>query len=307
MILEDYIYKFLKENYDYLYLSSRFMYKKNRRIIVTGSSHGLLGIDIYRIGSEKAVNISMHSQDVYYSGLSVEEYLNLNHNSIQCCVMVFGYYTPFQDLSRAGNISDYIIKRVFWPIYHDSHHLRLNNHDLDEYLWENMPDEAMEYKSEIKTSAVEVLKYREQYINDINSREPYYALKKKWRYLDCDEKDQYGKKRAAQHNKHTQYEESYNENIMHVRRIKKIVNDNGGEMIIIIPPYSKAYYKYLNKEMIKKAHDFFSMNADLFIDYNSFDEEVFNDDDFVDTDHLNGRGAYKFSNLVMKQIERKRS
>ena len=73
-------YKFLRENYDYVYLKSRIRLAqksgKNTTLIV-GSSHGLNGIDAYCF--ENAINCSMHGQDIYYDKLCIENFVDTDH------------------------------------------------------------------------------------------------------------------------------------------------------------------------------------------------------------------------------------
>ena len=294
----DLVYKFMKENYDYLYLKSRYNQSKNKSILVTGSSHGLLGIDIYEMGCDRTINVSMHSQDLYYSMLSVKRFVDLNNSVLNTCIIILGYYIPFQDLSRAGNNANRMIRNVYFPLYGDSHHMSIDK-SKDQCLWENIFIDSLDEKKEIEEEAIKILEKRKQYINDLYSRAPYFNFSNIWRCLSVEEQGKYGAIRAEQHNKHMKYRDSFIENEEHLKTIKRLVSEKKGRLLIIVPPFSRAYFDYINKDLIEETSVLFNKYADLFIDLN-VDQlgMVFDSGDFVDTDHLNGRGAYKFSKLL---------
>lgn len=98
-------YKFLKENYNYVYLKSRLnsltSFSDGINLVV-GSSHSLNGIDSYCDNS--ILNLSMHSQDIYYDCKFVKEViLNKGIKNIKNIIFMFGYYIMYQDLSRSIN------------------------------------------------------------------------------------------------------------------------------------------------------------------------------------------------------------
>ena len=81
----NYAYKFLKENYDYLWLKSRVLLGKqnnnNVTTLITGSSHALNGIDVNCFNG--AINCSMHTQDLYYDYACAKEILKEKNNNFK--------------------------------------------------------------------------------------------------------------------------------------------------------------------------------------------------------------------------------
>lgn len=298
MNIENQTYKFLKENYDYLYLLNQFR-RKAKDIIITGSSHGLLGVDMHEM-PDSTVNLSMHSQDIYYAMLSVKKFLE-SHNKLSYCILTVGYYIPFQDLSRAGSRAFEMIEKCFYPIYGDLHHLKNIKEEPLDFLWGNMPVQSIESQEYILEKALRMMSKRTSYICDLYCREPYFKFDKQWRNLSEDDRMYFGKIRAKQHNKHLEYHASYYENENILMEMRSLINQNDGKFVILIPPFSEEYRLYLDKEMVSKATKCFRKYADYYIDYNE-ENVYFDEGDFVDTDHLNGRGAYKLSHLIKESL-----
>lgn len=293
----NFTYKYIKENYNYLYLKSRFEnINKDKKIIITGSSHGLMGIDNYELDSNKIINCCMHSQDLYYNLQCILKILNKNA-SIDSCLLFAGYYIPFQDLSRGKVDEKHIISRVYYPLFKDTHNYK--GEIKADILWEKMPLKSWDYKQIIEEKALKSLMERKQYVNDLHSRGKYFQFDGSWKDLTIDKKEELGKYRSSQHNKHENYAESYKENLKIMEEIKRVINNAGGKCIVVIPPFTDAYLKYFSHSLREKSSFFFNSLSDKVIDFNLY-SGLFCDDDFVDTDHLNGRGGYKLSNYIKK-------
>jgi len=76
-----YLIKYLNSNYDYCYLSAMHNIQEINRpeIIVTGSSHGLDAINAADLPMN-AINLSMHTQDLYYDYLNLKKAVTKNDN-----------------------------------------------------------------------------------------------------------------------------------------------------------------------------------------------------------------------------------
>ena len=90
---------FLSNYYElcYLYAAHEYLKKEDIDTIVTGSSYGVNAIETSYM-RHKAVNLSMHAQDLYYSCLQVKKALS-ESKRIKNVVMMLGYYNMFYDLS----------------------------------------------------------------------------------------------------------------------------------------------------------------------------------------------------------------
>lgn len=218
------------------------------------------------------------------------------------CIVILGYYIGYQDLSRATNVGRDLVTKIYYPLFKDSRHWefppRCN-------MWENMPECSEAEKDIIEKTALQMMLKREQYYSDLKIRVPFFDFKGQyWRELEEAEKDSFGKQRAESHNKLVQYKDTFLENKEVLNDYIRLLKKKEINPIFVIAPFSKAYNRYVNEEMKENVVKMFVDNKKdiAFIDFN--ETQYFNDDDFVDTDHLNGRGAYKMSMLLANEYGR---
>ena len=298
----NYTYKYLKENQDYLWLQSRILHGKNnskeKSVLITGSSHALNGIDIHCFNH--AINCSMHTQDIYYDFLCAKKIFENSNPKFKLCFIVLGYYIAFQDLSKELKVGRNKIKKIYYPIFKDSRNWE--NPEIYD-LWTNMPEYNDIDREEVEKMALHMMMHREQYYSDLRVRIPLYDFKGKWKDLSDAEKYEYGQQRAADHNKIGKHIASYDENVLVLRDYIHFLELKGIKPVFIIPPFTDAYNKFVLKEIKEAVLDMVDCIGQKidFIDYN--ETKYFEDDDFVDTDHLNGRGAYKMSMLLANKYD----
>ena len=306
MSFEDskFIYNFLRENHNYIYLKA--MLKVGRlagknETLITGSSHALSGIDVFCF--ENAVNCSMHTQDIYYDYMCIRSVLdNLNtETEIKKCFIVFGYYIAFQDLSRGENVGKKMLSSLYYPVFRDAH----NDPEKFKYdaIWDKYDIVDLNVRTQIENAAMDLMISRRQYYNDLFIRRPLYDLGGiQWKDLPLDKKNLLGKNRAESHNKQFKFKESYIENKRILRECIEYLLAINVKPIIIITPFTNMYNLYVNPEMKDAVKEMIaSLPAEMdFIDFNEFSDE-FTDEDFVDTDHLNERGAYKLSTHLVEK------
>ena len=114
--------KIYYEHYDYNYLlkSLEKCRRENIDTLVVGNSYPLTGIDV-KLLSNKSVNLSISSQDLYYSYKLAKEAIN-NNESIKRCIIGAGYYLVNHDLSKCkGEYSSNMLKYLYYPILKDKH------------------------------------------------------------------------------------------------------------------------------------------------------------------------------------------
>lgn len=116
-IISRQITNYINENFDYFYMKNAISQgkKNSTNTIVTGSSYGRLGVNEKNIPN--AVNISLSSQDIYYSLKGINKICESNDN-IKNIVVCCGYYYFFSDMSKTKDMSvlQNIIK-VYVPLY----------------------------------------------------------------------------------------------------------------------------------------------------------------------------------------------
>lgn len=299
------IYKYVKENYDYCWLKSRLdlaMNNTKKGIIIVGSSHALNGFDVHCFNN--AINCSMHSQDINYDLACLKSIILRNEHkpSIDKCFIVFGYYIPFQDISKGiGEYTKKMLVNIYNPVFK-------GNDDITWVCIKSAMGEGYiseEEKQHILKGALDIITKRKNYYNDLKVRGTYYNFNGKWKDLSEKDKDMYALNRTGEHNKHIKYKDSYNKNVGLLNEVVELLSINNIKPIIVIPPFTDAYNRHIEPQLKIALKDMINVvkNKADFIDFN--EQKVgFNDDDFVDTDHLNGRGAYKLSTLLVERYGR---
>ena len=87
-------------NWDYFYLNNKVNEAKNAETLILGSSYARFGIKEEMM--EKAVNLSLPSQDLYYAFELLKKVCSEEH-SVKNVILGCGYYSLFSDLSRTKN------------------------------------------------------------------------------------------------------------------------------------------------------------------------------------------------------------
>ncbi len=293
----------IKYNYDYYYLKNAIDYAKNEYVdtIITGSSYGLFGIDSNMLKRE--VNLSLASQDIYYSIKGIHKVLESNKN-IRNIVICCGYYYFYSDLSRARNEFEIArVAKVYNKLYGDMHNASV----LPPV--KNILFESRIFDIKKATELLSIDMYENGYFS-IDRPRKLFATKewedkiKEWSMLSEDEKDSAGKSRAMLHNKALNREASLGENIELINNLSIFCNNNGINLSFVVTPVSKYYKKYLD---MRYEESFFSILNEIKGTINLLDLadccDIFLDDiHFNDTDHLNDTGATKFTQIILDML-----
>jgi len=81
-----------------------------------------------------------------------------------------------------------------------------------------------------------------------------------------------------------------------------LIKEDNRKLYIIIPPYRSDYKTLIpNKNILFEKIYKLNLSNAIFIDF--FDSNIFTDNDFGDTDHLNENGAKKLTNEIMQIIK----
>ena len=283
---------YLNKNYEYCYLESMHYLNscQNTDLIITGMSYGLDGVDSTLLKGN-VLNFSMHSQDLYYDYLHIKKAVEDSQNSISQCVLTLGYYSLFYDLSLSS--SGWKCLKTYKPLFADVHHAKAVNIDMGN----DMCDDAC----------------TEFYHTFFNKNRSYYGpaiireftsipITKKggWINLDSKERDEAAFELAQKHNKHIKHKETFEENKQILNNIFNFLKMNHIRVIIAILPFSKEYLKYIDsnyKTILLSVLEEITEDMKVdFVDMN--DMEYFSDEDFLDSDHLNRKGAIKATVLL---------
>lgn len=297
--------KYVMHNYDYYYLAA--MHEKNRTLgaktIIAGSSHAMNGIVESGIEGD-VINFSISSQDLYYDFQHIKKAVAEGRQKIEKCVINFGYYMMHQDLSYS-KVMCYLIPKVYYPLFRDSHHYQImEEFDMmkdiefdremfsEKWIREFADHWAKGVFMEMSTYYGEGLKTREN--NNI------LGLKKViWNTLSEDEKRDVAIERTNDHNRLKTHEHSRQENGILVREMVEYLIQHDIVPVFVIFPFTKYYNAYIDQDY---KTDIRTLLEELpypveFLDMNDY-QEMFDDSDYLDSDHLNLQGALKATGLL---------
>ena len=302
LVLEQLAERFFKKNYNYLWLRSMIEACAGvpaASTLITGSSYALSGIQerVWR----SAINCSMHSQDFYYDYLCARRaILSAEKQHFNKCLIITGYYGAYHDLSCAKVSRESMIGTVYYPIFQDAHNWKFISHRDP---WEMIGDIPNHLKPLCEQIAVQRMqKYGTYY--SVRHRKPIFDLNGyTWAQISEEERINLGELRATDHNKLLQYSESYYENKKIFKEFIHFLQQNDVQPIVVIPPFTKEYNRFIQSELKIGTHDLLnSMQENIsYVDLNE-SAGLFDSTDFVDTDHLNARGAEKFSNILAEKF-----
>lgn len=297
--IQENVWQEISNNYDYYYMKYQLSKAINSQIdtIITGSSYGLFGIKESMLPN--AVNLSLASQDLYYSVKGIEYVWNTNKN-IKHIIFCVSHYYFYSDLSKTRNDSEIQrIAKVYSPIFDDRHNC---------YLMP--PRKNILYRSDI-FDIESVLErtansfYANGYFND-NAPRCNFATKiwqnnKSWRDLSYEEKATAGKQRAMSHNSGLNHINSLLVNAILFGKFVQFCKKNNISLTIVIVPASKYYVKHIAPQFKDIFYEVVhSIDSNLkILDYSN--DKSFLDEDFNDMDHLSDSGAIKLTNSIVRE------
>ena len=300
--------KIYYENYDYNYLlkSLEKCKRENIETIIVGNSYPLTGIDSNFL-SNKSENLSISSQDLYYSYKLAEEVINNNEN-IKRCIIGAGYYLVNHDLSKCkSEYSINMVKCLYYPILKDKH----NSEKVDTIEFSNLRktlnNNVIEYifNLEFLDKHFIDLLYRENngYFNKNLRREMISILRGvKLSSISEDEKYRLGEIRASQHNDLSKYTETKEEYNLIFNDFINFLEEKGVEPVIVVFPTTKYYSKFINKtyedEFYKIIYGIKEKYTVKLVDFSKID--IFEEDDFIDFDHMSESGCIKITHELNK-------
>lgn len=287
-------------NWDYFYLNNKMNEAKNAETLILGSSYARFGIKEEMM--EKAVNLSLPSQDLYYAFELLKKVCTEEH-SIKNVILGCGYYSFFSDLSKTKNRGELErISTVYAPILNDWHNCFIhpfNRYAFDESDYINI--------QKLVTSLYNSSYGQHSYFDNENRKRCYFQTKlwedksKYWNDLSETEKWKYGKQRVESHNKSIRYGETLRENIEILKEIATYVSEHKMHLVLIVFPATIYYQTFFDMNFKGYFYDALEqVNEEIHL-IDCFGDPFFNEEDFNDTDHLNDRGAVKMT-LMLNQL-----
>lgn len=302
--LKSIAYEYVLRNYDYYYLAA--MHEKNRmkgaKTIIVGSSHAMNGVVESGLEGE-VINFSISSQDLYFDFQHIKKAVEEGRQKIEICAINIGYYMMYQDLSYS-KMMGLLIPKVYYPLLRKSHHYQVTE-EFDmmkdmEFDKEMFPDKWI--REFVDYWAKQVFIEEATFYGSLKTRENnnFLGLKKViWNTLSEDEKIDIAIKRTDDHNKLKKHVHTREENGILVKEMAEYLIQHDIIPVFVIFPFTKYYNAYIDQAY--KA-DIINILEDLpypieFLDMNDY-QEMFDDSDYLDADHLNLQGALKATSLL---------
>ena len=300
---------YLTNNYDLSFLSA--MHHKNRTVgadtIIVGSSHAMNGIVERELtyGGD-VIQFCISSQDLYYDFEHIKKALIEKKRPIKRCMINLGYYMLHQDLSLSTSLR-VIIPRVYLNLFGDEkYHNFAEAKRIDPFSsmtidGEAYPEESV--KELCRFWSEKAILEQSSYYGDLLARENANILgvkKTVWNTLSETERRAYAENRVLNgHNKHISHIKSREENGVILYEMVKLLSENDIKIYFFITPYTDDYMNLIDhryKEDIEKTLSDLPYEVEYF-DMNDL-PNVFDNNDFIDSDHLNLQGAHKATSLL---------
>jgi hypothetical protein len=266
------------------YAAKRLYLERNigeARVLVTGSSHAYYAVHP-RLFGVPAFNTAYVSQDIYYDTRIVLKYLPRAENLRLVIVSVsyFSFEARMDDSASSWRAPFY---RRHWGIGEAPPGFRLSEYSyIAQYgvertrglLWELFRNRASEEISPEDGHSV------------LRGMHPAGVLR--------------GKVAVASH--HTVMKvENVERNVRHLGELFDALRARGVAAVMITTPVSQSYREHMRPDTYRRMQEAVSdLSRRYGLEYRDYLADArFTPDDFADSDHLNARGAEKFS-LILK-------
>lgn len=294
--ISEYLY-----NHDYYYLKNALTYAMTPHIstIITGSSYGLFGIDETMLTKE--VNLSLMSQDLFYSLKGIYEVCRVNKhikNIVLCC----GYYYFYSDLSKTQNQKELSrVAKVYEPLFNDIHNcicLPPPN---------NILQHSRIFDFQHITDLYSAGEYEKHYFHSGRPRKNFATREwedkaKLWTQLSETERQAAGERRATAHNRNQKRTLSLIENTARLQELTSFCTKNNIQLLVVVTPASKYYRDALWSGYKDSFYDTLNSAEGMIHLLDLYDNDSFYNEDFNDTDHLSDSGAQKMTAMILDML-----
>lgn len=207
-----------------------------------------------------------------------------------------GYYIAYHDLSRSTITREKIIRPIYYPIFHDTHNWK---EPVEFNPWMRLGDMPEKVKKACELMAIQTVLEKGTYYSDLRARTSLFNFQgRSWYELSQEEREEFGRQRAESHNKQILHETSFLENCEIMRDYIHLLHLYNILPAVVVTPFTASYNKYVDsrfKDVIKEMLE--SIPEEVhYVDIN--ENDLFDDKDFIDTDHLNRHGAMKVSYML---------
>lgn len=253
------------------------------RILFLGNSHFYFGINPEFIG-QHVFNASHVSQSLDYDYAILDKYKD-RIEQLQCIVLPVDYFSLFTTLETS--VEDWRVKnyRIYYGLYKGN--VFRDNFEIFSTLPKDNMERCIQYYSKNKSS--------------VSCTELGWGFE----YLSSKSKnlDTTGMTAANRHTIKT--DKYFDHNVAVLNRLISFAKPRNIKIVFVTSPASSAYVKHLDRVQLNRTiqqMQTLADNKDVFY-LNLLTESSFLKEDFYDADHLNEKGAQKFSILIGNFVE----
>lgn len=296
------VVNYVYNNFDYYFITNALNEAKTSQIntIITGSSYGRVGVN--ENDMLKTINLSLSSQDLYYSLKGIQKVIEVDEN-IKNIVICCGYYYFYSDFSKSKEGVTDRISKVYLPIFGDESY-----HNC--YLLSKQSEKLNNPIFDLDTIAniYSCNEYAKGYYNSTNRKRNEVAVRMwenenlDWNQITEDEKKYSGYERAKLHNKSIKRKMTYKENMIYFNELVNLCSSKKINLLFVITPVTRYYREYLNKQYKDIFYNTLNMADGNIHLLDLYEDDYFNEDDFIDTDHLSDSGAEKLTEIINETL-----
>ena len=301
----DVAYKTFFDNYDYYWLKHTFDrgVTENAKYLLVGHSLARFGINDRDIPG--MINLAFLSQDYYYSYKITEKVIE-SIPALEHVVIGTSYYSSYMDISRTRSVGELErIVRVYGRYFKDIHNMDVQTYtDLKEGILSIKNIEGRSMLPKDDAQRMYEARCGDYFYGEYNRK---VVSGSNWSDLLLED-DRYraAKFRTDFHNRMPTYKDSYKENCVVLQKFADLCHKAGVKLSMVVFPANCYYRHYLDprlregylKQIENISDECRPMLWDL-CDSAEFDSV----NDYVDTDHLNDRGAWKMTAMMKDYLE----
>lgn len=286
-----YVLSFVNRHYNHE--SNKFLrVPNNLEIVNLGSSHGQLSFRYPK--NTKSFNLALSAQPLYYDAKILKKYSkNIKENGVVIIpVSLFSLYQNNEEFKKWDDRYYYFLN---WNnIY--------NGNRRDGFLAENLSLllNGKALKGTIKTI-----------FTSIKNRKMIYRDFEYNKTLNLEEKTKIADSKANDHQGITGKNQNPEIALAYLEDILNTCKENGFQPVLVTTPLTYLYNErvidgkwdervYSHIRELKEKYDF------EYLDYSHDDRFENNLELFLDTDHLNEKGADKFTEIILKDLKDKK-
>lgn len=273
--------------------------KNDVDLIVLGNSHANYAVNPKYINSFNAYNLANVSQKIYFDSRILYRALNDGVDNLKIVLISIDYHSLFTSSQGHRDVWTYYKNGIR---YKDKNYFKEN---LSPFIWGYTPKVAI---SILKKDLIRRTTYQEPMINfevekDIDPRDGLFRG-----FIGFSGQTDRPFNKETFVKKVEQFVEPINserdEVIQELKKFILTLQENGIHPILFSSPTYHKYNQYLNPETIhKNKMDISNLTQEFNIEYWRFNEDPrFKIIDFYNQDHLNKKGAKKFSKILNEKL-----